>query len=390
VRGNWLLDDRPPTKPLDLSIEHILVWHDEPQVVTATDADGARYLGVATDDADDYRFVRWVYARITKLEFRALLCGATTLRDALAKEQILIVDHSVGSSDVETMRWASTVDVPDELRPTTDSYLPDAARSLLEDSGPVREEQIVIDGDSVAKGAISFSDLGSITSLFQQLWTALVNAVWFEGNQATPLSMSALNAVGMAGGSFVLKMQPAQQRVFGLAFAEYRKLVESGADVNELTSLLSRLGGNVSSTFSEYMLAIGSRNLEVLALSTTSTAYISPRKATHVAAYLAPPPLKMRQRKIESKPTIGIPFTVNGYFDGYGFTKKTFDFISSDKGDIYSGDVEPSLLISKPVEDGLILGSHVKYTAQIRPVQKGDKLTHTLLYFSELTTPKPA
>ena len=152
MRRAWQLDSKVPNAAVRLALENVLVWHDEPQVATALDATGARYLGVATDDSDDGEIVRWVYAQITNLEYQALLTGGTTVREALAKDSVIVGDFYVNGGEVSQMWRASVSDVPEDLRPTANSYLPATVRTFLPTQS--REEQIVIDGAPIRGGAL--------------------------------------------------------------------------------------------------------------------------------------------------------------------------------------------------------------------------------------------
>lgn len=86
------------------------------------------YLGLAADDEEG--FVRWVLAPITNTELKALIDGAETLRDALLKPQVYIVDMD---HEWKTLRaWSYDGNqLGDEHLPERGALLPTLTRQEL-------------------------------------------------------------------------------------------------------------------------------------------------------------------------------------------------------------------------------------------------------------------
>ncbi len=119
MRESWNLLDEQIVSPPALDVEHVLAEYDGPELITLTGI-GQRYLGVASDN--DRSFRRWVYAPITNTEFKALIDGAETVRDALLKANIYVVDVSI--DDVPTRAWQC------DGRHLTDDNLPERGALL--------------------------------------------------------------------------------------------------------------------------------------------------------------------------------------------------------------------------------------------------------------------
>ena len=143
------------------TLEHVLVWHDEPQVITVLDSKRRRHIAVATDDSDTFDIVRWVYVPISNLETRALACGAATVRDAIDTDNAMVIDRLVDGGEFRNAWLAQGTDIPDDVKPSFDSFLPNSAKQKL---GAVAREghEITIDGGPIHGSMISFTDLGSV------------------------------------------------------------------------------------------------------------------------------------------------------------------------------------------------------------------------------------
>ena len=135
MRGDWQLDGKPAAA-LKFTLERVLVWMDEPQVLTSRDQNGARHLAVAVDDSDDYEVVRWVYAQISDLEHHALLCGGTTIREILSGDVLIVADRRVDGGAFEGMWLVTEADIPESIRPSDESYLPTSVQAQFAAPAP--------------------------------------------------------------------------------------------------------------------------------------------------------------------------------------------------------------------------------------------------------------
>lgn len=376
MKDAWQLDGKPSAPALNLSLEHVLVWHEEPQVVSVLDPTGRRFLGVAVDDSEDFEVVRWVYTPVSHLEFDALICGATTVREALVADTVFVVDRRVDGGIIERAWEAKGADIPEDIRPSEDSTLPEATRARLAVQPAVPE--IRIDGKRIRENLISFADLGGIVTNIQALWDALAASVFYRRTPADASLPSTLLVAGTAPGSFRISVRPAQEAVFNTISLQYRKLLDLAHDEERLRKALESHGSVVAGAFDDYMVFVGKSGLEVLTQSQKVSAFISTRRAAQAAAYVE----RRRQEKRktpEPQVNLGKPFFADGYFEGYSYKTKGFTFISGEKE--YTGDVEDSVLTGTPISRGLTLSSSVTYRAEIRPRQRGGRTEYTLLGF---------
>ena len=391
MRGAWKLDGKLIATNFELTHKRVLA----PFVLVAVDRDGKQQIAVALDG--DKRVVRWVYAPITTLELRALVYGGTSIRDAILKDRIIIVDRRSTDNAQEQAWYASSADIPADVLPGNDFLLPlilteESRGSVLSSVGS--ETEIQIDGAAVLDGAlISFEDLSELVGRIQKLWHAIAGT-WYENNKAPEqkpagqgFTASTLLLTGTRQGSFVAQVKPADDVMFGILLSQFKRLVETSDDDNKLDAELRACGPEVSVAFDAFMMFANNRKLEVLTKSARAASYVSSRKAARFARYFderrAPEKLKPRKKDL----VIGSPFRMEGYFLGYMHLAKRFEFFGRD-GVTYDGEVFDSAMF--PVEHDLPLGSAHVFEADFCPVSKGDKTTYRLLTFSELKPSDPS
>lgn len=132
MRESWSLPSSMVEAP-PFELDQVLVEYDGPQIVTLRGADGL-YLGIASDEDD--AFVRWIYAPLAVTELRALLEGSATLREAVQKPKVYVVDVDHDGAPVHTWEYPGAQLRDDDL-PAPGALLPRAIRDELGPKSPV-------------------------------------------------------------------------------------------------------------------------------------------------------------------------------------------------------------------------------------------------------------
>jgi hypothetical protein len=114
-------------EPPSFELDQVLVEYDGPQIVTLRGA-GGLYLGIASDESD--AFVRWIYAPLTETELRALLEGTGTLREAVQKPRVYVVDVDHDGTPIQAWEYPGERLRDDDL-PARGALLPRAIRDEL-------------------------------------------------------------------------------------------------------------------------------------------------------------------------------------------------------------------------------------------------------------------
>jgi hypothetical protein len=110
-----------------------LEYHDVPQILTATDATGTRYLcTLYSQEADGYRYLG---VQISEARLMAFIGGQLDLREAYLHPE---VDNALYIVNVERERLTATVLQPSEM---TEAMLPEAgyffdATDLTDETNP--------------------------------------------------------------------------------------------------------------------------------------------------------------------------------------------------------------------------------------------------------------
>jgi hypothetical protein len=153
VKSAWGLDTKIQLAPSGLpktQLEHVLVEYDGPLVATRVTPDKRRFLAVAVDESDDGDVVRWIHSEISPLEFDALVSGGVTVRDALIKGHVYIIDRIVDGGEISKAWYLGEENVPEVARPEPGSFLPPSVIGRL---APKLQggSFIKIDGKSVSE-----------------------------------------------------------------------------------------------------------------------------------------------------------------------------------------------------------------------------------------------
>lgn len=387
MRSGWNLGKQgsvaATVSRLKFSTETILLAYDGPQVLTVRDEYGARHLAVAADESIDGETVRWIYAGITDLEYCALTVGALSVRDALIKDSVIIIDYQAhGGKPIKAWRIPAS-EVPEDAQPDRDSILPPevCAQFASSDSS---EPEIRIGGKSIVHHAIPFVDVGAITSMLQKLWHGLSGSIYYSKRPVEPaigegFLPSTLLMSGTGPGSVAIKVRPANNDVFNRIAHEYKMLLGAADSESELRSMLARYKPDVAESCGEYLEFLGHRELEVFTSAEQSSAFIGPSRARRVRPNFA---RGKKKRTAEQPAQIkDVSFVATGYFEGYSYHSRTFDFYDKDRGKLCSGTVEDSVLTRTPIERGLIISSKTIYKAELRHISTGDRNQYHLLGF---------
>jgi hypothetical protein len=360
-------------------------------VLAAVDRDKTQHIAVALDGENGV--TRWIYAPLTPLEYRALVFGGTSIRDAVLKDRVFIEDsRSVGDAP-ERIWQISGADVPADVLPSPELFLPyimaaEVAAEVQRSVSPPAssETEIQIDGAAVLDGGmISFEDLSNFAGRVQRLWHAIAGA-FYEDNMSPPqkpagqgFTPSTLLLAGTGKGSWVAKVRPTEERMFDILLSKYKGIIETAND-NALDAEL-RHGAELYDALDSYMAFVSDRKLEILAKSPKHASFVGPTKAAHFVKYFDArrPPRRTRPQKREQ--VVGATFRMEGYFLGYMRNAKEFEFVGRD--DVtYDGEVFDSALF--PIDEALPLGSAHVFEAYFCPISKGDERTYKLLTFREL------
>src|SRR5438034_5615384 len=108
-------------------ISRVLLEYDGPQLVVLADRD-REYLAVAVDE--DESATRWLQVPISHLELRALVIGARSVREALRKPTVTVVDYAHDLSQPAFAWLVQWSEIPDRVLPRPGVRLPIAVPGL--------------------------------------------------------------------------------------------------------------------------------------------------------------------------------------------------------------------------------------------------------------------
>jgi hypothetical protein len=341
MRAAWLLPEQSSFGIERREIETVLVEYDEPEVVVLRDATGALFLGVAADE--DAHVVRWVHASLPKLEYRALIAGALSLRDSLLKEEVWVLDELRLTGNVDRVWRLNSSQLPDAALPEPGALIPDATRERL---GPMisRDPILYIDGHRIQEHAIPFADLSAMASSTQRLWTALAQSQLRDGRRGARKRIADRSTLSMAAtgpGSFAMRVQPADREVFEVAASVYGQLVQASDDTQRLRSYIGHIGPEALSAYASYMRTIEKHRLHVLAEWSGMASYVG----AHIAK-------RVRKALSHTTPRREQPFVALGHFHGFSYEDNKFVFHDIDTDVHYSGTIDRDFRTDEDVRIG--------------------------------------
>ncbi|WP_437955553.1 hypothetical protein WME76_29105 [Sorangium sp. So ce119] len=334
MRSSWNLSEQLHTAPND-DIEHVLVEYNGPQVVTLRDAIGVK-LAVASDE--DESCVRWVQAYITETERKALFDGALTIRDALLKDVVFVVDVSHDGRPLRSWDYDPTL-LTDADLPKRGALLPRAVREEFAQAVPEFPELRLDGGGVVRSSGVAFRALSSVLDSFQRLWNAIAQSITDEGPKErgrwpSVLANAAELSLGAAGhGSLVLHVSPSDEHVFNEVAKKFESLANAGDDPAKLSSAFAKLGPRVQSRYGELLGHLQKQDLQLLTRWPSGSAFVSGYAAARVLSAFP-------------RGQVGKPRTVKavGTFLAFDSTKLDFEFTDESSDDKYEGRVDPEVL----------------------------------------------
>ncbi len=338
--------------PRVYEIEHILVEYEGPQLVTLRGPDGL-YIGVASDEENT--FVRWIYAPISRTEFRALTDGACSLRDCLLKSEIAIVD--VNHDGYAMREWlADSSILIDDALPKRGALLPKAVRAEFAEVAPERPE-LRLDARSAKK--VGFRPLAEVLSSYQRLWHAIAQARTsrrsIRGRWNQDLSTrTELAVVGASAGSLVLNIEPTDPAIYGEIAQTFERLAFVADDVSALADQLSLLGPRVQGRYGELLSNLQKNDLQILSRRAGGSAFLSSHTATRILA-------AMPQSVAEKPKTVAL----SGFFVAFNTRSQTFEFYEVGEEESYSGVVHPEVLAQN---NSVQVGPGTSYNVRIEVI----------------------
>jgi hypothetical protein len=359
--------------------EVVLVELDGPQLITATDSLGRRYLGLFADRPDEQREL-WLFALITNLELEALFAGAVSMRNAISKPQLDLVEYS---DDRQVALWKLTPEqVPASIFPVADANLPVEEGSallakLLGKTPPKGTEPIFRCGGRPVRGSeMAFGALSGISGGIQSLWTVIANDVLPEPRTAEELGARAdaqtLRMLSSMAASFGMVVTTDNAEAFRKIAETYRALARLTPD----TLKTSGMSPALLAAYGEYLKMLSDLDAEVFAQLGDSQAYIG-------AAYAARVCSAMRVLQAGPKPEPAPPtaFTGHGFFHAVDIDKRTFVFFDAITNQEIRGKIAKDIAerLEKPGRE-IGVGNQTLYDVQIELVGTDRKATLEKLY----------
>lgn len=362
MRDTWKLSEQALVSPVpSFTVDQVLVEYDGPQIVTLVprqeghheSVPHARYLGIAADDGEGV--VRWILAAITNTELKALIDGAATLRDALLKAQVFVLDadHDWVSLSV----WSCDGNqLDDESLPERGALLPRLSREELAET--VHDPELCIDGPTVGDRGVMFRALANILDVFQRFGDAITASLSPNDHKssgpvrAEVTEKTALYLASAGAGSLVLKVRPADTATYRTVAEQLEELVRIDDDPDALAEVLTRLGPRARGRYSELLTCLAKHDLQLLARRPGGAAFLSASIASRVLTAL---PLSMASETRQMNAT--------GYFIAFDRMKAgSFVFYDERRDETYSGAVHSDVM---ETNKGVTVGDEARYTVTL-------------------------
>lgn len=344
------------------TVQEVLLEYDGPLVVLLKDQIGLRYLGVAVDESAHLR--RWIESPVSDLEVTAMKCGALSVRNALLKPEMMLVDIDHYGHVVSASRLKRE-DAPESALPEVGAMLPsDATVALGLDADGSPEFQM--SGREAKDGRLPFITLSLVTSNLQVLWNAI--APEFNATRST------LSAVALAKSSFKVKVHVDDRDLFDNIAGTYNRLAAATYDEAALEAILAKSRPTVVSAYTNYLKAVDINQLEILGKWRTGAAFVGyegarrARKTIRTVTKVVVPQSETIKRR--------------GFLEGWGRKPQHFEFYDTDLGLRYIGRVSKALS-AIPMDVQIVLGHQNIYDVEILVEPKLGKPApnYTLLSF---------
>ncbi len=320
-------------------------------------------------------------------EFRALIQGAETLRNALLKPEVYILDVGLEYEWVPRNAWLFDGNkLHETFLPTVGALLPTLSRQEFsqELAGLPVEPNLRIDGPGVGALGLEFRVLSDILDVFQRLWNAIGQALSPSGPKAsgrpTPdlAERTALRLAAAGSGSLVLRVGPADMVMYQDVAERFEELVRTSSNGHSLAETLGRLGSRVQGRYSELLTKLAKHNLQMLAERPGGAVFLSASTSSRVLQEL-PQSVTSESRRLD----------IFGHFVGFDYDRATFTFYDEHKDETYSGTVPSEVGEAYP---SVVVGIEVRYAVNLDLLMQTagadrPKQTYTLRSITQIPRP---
>jgi hypothetical protein len=379
MRATWQLGSGSIIERYDeRKIEHVLIEYEGPQLVTLTDG-ANRYLGLAVD-ADD-KYVRWMHARLGKLEWEALLHAMLPVRDVFRKPQVWIVDETYDGSRMRGYQ-VNGQELDDRDLPRPYLYLTSDVRALFAGDLPrVAARVLRLDQGNVVN-EIDFEILGELIKRYQRLWTSCASTIDETIPKSELRRRATLRAVATPSASFGVELTSVDPDLFNAIAARVAQLTGASDDESRLTDVFHMLP-HARDPYESLLAYLANQGVDLLAAWPGGGAFFGREHAQRIRASID------RSERVTVK-----PMPVVGHFRGFSSAEGGyFVFRDPRSGDLYSGSIENALL-AVAVERAVTVGGDRTWyevvlaeRTAVRPGQDPKK-SYELLSFKEISVPE--
>lgn len=358
---------------IDRTVSRVLVEYDGPQLVLLT-AGRRQFLAYAADEDGD--LVRWIHAPVSEIEIKALNRGQITIRNAVAKNELTVVD--VNRSGTAVRSWVvNLASLPDEYLPDSDALLPQFARPAATPTGRFAFE---CEGEAVRGHSITFACLAAVTGTVQKLWSAIAPEYLLDTEARDEWGSTTLACGATSGGSFVIEVEPRDVATFEAIAAQYKSLIRESYDApQKIQAKLETFRPSLAQAYSAYLQALETYRIDVLLDVGLDATFIG----FDCAARVRPHVVLARERSANVGDRTEIVSAI-GYFDGFMKRKATFEFFDVVTGTGYKGAVSQKVLSLASSTD-IVIGRRLpKYAVRLEVrYRRGKQKKCTLLAVNE-------
>ncbi len=237
----------------DLRITEVIEYYDRPLLFACQNTLDHLYLAVLVDEADGVEF--WLYAPMSVGRWQQIRANAIDLHDAFAAAetgQVWRIEQATDSGEVLHCNAVACSELSVDELPLTGVYADMPPETLVlpgENDVRIRAERtlraaidLVLRSSDMLGFEFPAKALGTILTAFQDLFTAIVQAVYGTATTRGPVSsavqsIAELRTVGVSPGSFRVQ----------LSAVPFRGMFDPG----DIGSALEQLGDLLSATGSD-------------------------------------------------------------------------------------------------------------------------------------------
>ncbi|MGH6712820.1 MAG: hypothetical protein ACREEK_28165 [Bradyrhizobium sp.] len=325
--------------------KHVLEEYEGPRLIVH-ERGGRDYLGLVVDHDDNK--VRWIFTPVSPVELRGLMHHGETLRSAILKDRVFVVDYDAESQSTAEVSEIDGDNIPESALPAVSALMP----SYLKAAFPLTEEQRArpyFDLQSATGRGLPFGDISAITSQMQAVWATIARSLNIANGQLAATS-------GGSGSVRVFVDTPPEQ--FGRIAAVYRDLALALGNPALLARQIQIYDRVPIAAFAKYLSTIKKHDVEVLAQSEQQAAFLGPHAAERAMRVVPEAVALTRPPEVDTSPQ-AITLDLHGYFENFWRGKKTgkFEFYDLLTAKTYTGPLAPRLMASlRPDEFAMVLG----------------------------------